>query len=422
MNILTKTKWVILSAFVLFAAVFSLSPAVEATTSVPDGLYSVQVMSTNDPMDNSKTIPVYMQIRIDGANVVLGAGQYSIGPSGSGTQFQSCLRTTYTVPDPLNPDSFFAYSGTFDINEMYNMFKRSVILDSSGNTVTGTFPDVITEISHGAFENWTSLTTVIVPSSVEVIGSNAFFGSSVTTVDLSQATNLTDINSSTFQGCTNLQSIDLSNTNITTLHSQNFDGCTTLSSVKLPDTLTTIDYLAFNNTSSLTQLTIPPNVTEIDEKAFEDPSVSPKTKTIKFARNFNSSFYDMAINNKTYVKLLFPAGNPTWENSASVQALIASGNAASYITTPPVDVFDPPERTNNVSGTYSAFSEEEQEVNSGIEDTPQTEAPTSSSEAIDTVQEQDEGQSGNLMVIVIAILIIACIGGALIFFRVKKNK
>ncbi len=530
MAILTKTKLMISFALVLFAAVLLLSPKVKAAATVPDGLYSAHVM-------NDSSNPVYMQVRIDGNNVVLGAGRYS--NDARNPQFQSCFRTEYNDPDSADGDyanSFTKYLNEFDINAMYATFKASTINDINGQPVTDTFPGAITEIAHGAFKDWKALTSVVVPSSIEVIGSDAFHSSGVTSVDLSQATNLVDMNSSTFNKCTNLQSIDLSNTKIKTLGTSVFLECTALSSVKLPDTLTTIDQTAFKDTYNLTQLTIPPNVTNIHKAAFEDYSSSPKTKILKFTGDFDSSFHGMAVNTNTYVKLLYPAGNPTWENSSLVQKLVSSGKAASYITTtttttpqtPPDDVIYSAERTSTAngvytfssSGPYSAFTgiwingsaipssyykaepnadggvsitftnsyartltsseeyllhfvfnggfgilnftrdevatmvltqenssnsvdnfepaseepeeqqtasseepEEQQTVSSEIEDTSQTQAPTSSSEAIDTVQEQGEEQSGNAMVILIAVLAIVCIcGGVLIFVKVRKNK
>ncbi len=530
MAILRKTKLVVLFALVLFAVVLLLSPKVEATTPVPDGLYSAHVM---DDIDSN---PVYMQVRIadSGSTVVLGAGMYR-GSNGSpvdtNSQLSTCLRTTYEEPSNEGDKMYKDYKDVFDINAMYTLFKTSTIYDTSGNTVTHTFPSAITQIGHGAFtenasasSSGTSLTSVVVPSSITEIGSDAFAKSGVTTVDLSKATNLANINSSTFNGCGNLQSIDLSSTKITTLETNSFISCTSLTSVKLPDTLTTIGNTAFMNTSELTQLTIPPNVTEINKTAFEDHSGSPKTKILKFTGDFNSSFHDMAVDTNTYVKLLYPAGNPTWENSSLVQSLVAQGKAASYIATtsqtPPADdVIYSSERTsteNGVytftsSGAYSDFTgvwvhgsaipssyytatqnadgsvsitftdsyartltsseeyllhfvfsdgfgivkffkdvadalpitqettsssednseplseetEEQQTVNSEIEDTSSIEEePTSSSEVADATQVQDgEEETGNSMGIVIPVLIIACIGGCvLIFMRARKNK
>ncbi len=526
MTIFKKTKLVISFALVLFAAVLLLSPKVKAAATVPDGLYSAHVM-------NDSSNPVYMQVRIDGNNVVLGAGRYS--NDARNPQFQSCFRTEYNDPDSADGDyanSFTKYLNEFDINAMYATFKASTINDINGQPVTDTFPGAITEIAHGAFKDWKALTSVVVPSSIEVIGSDAFHSSGVTSVDLSQATNLVDMNSSTFNKCTNLQSIDLSNTKIKTLGTSVFLECTALSSVKLPDTLTTIDQTAFKDTYNLTQLTIPPNVTNIHKAAFGDVSRSPKTKTLTFTGDFNSSFYYMATDKDTYVKLLYPAGNPTWENDTLVQALVSQGKAASYIATTPqtpsADVIYPAERASTANGVYTfsssgpynaftgiwingsaipssyykaepnadggvsitftnsyaitlmsseeyllhfvfnggfgilnftkddvaatvlaqenssnsvdnfepAFEETEEQqavssetvssetVSSEIEDTSQTQAPTSSSEAIDTVQEQGEGQSGNLMIILIAVLAIVCIGsgGVLIFVKARKNK
>ncbi len=356
-----KTKLNVLClVLALVAAAFLLAPNGEAAPSpAPDGLYSAHVMNDS----NSK--PVYLQIRVaeNGNIVVLGAGMYRDGSGGNvntKSQLSSCLRTTSEEPANGSDKMYTGYLGEFDINAMYTLFKASTIYDIGGNTVDTTkftFPGAITQIGHGAFNGWKStssssqtLTSVIVPSSVTEIGSDAFAGSSITTVDFSQATKLTRINSSTFNGCESLTSVDLSNTKITRLETNTFNICPLLTSVKLPDTLETIENSAFKETYGLTQLTIPPNVNVISSNAFEDVSLSPKTKTLKFTGDYNSSFNTMATNpNKIYVKLLYPAGNPTWENSPEVQALVAAGKAASYI--PPTAPTAPPPVPEKITPT-----------------------------------------------------------------------
>ncbi len=370
MAILTKNKLIILFVMMLFMAGFLFSPKVEAETPTPtptptpapDGLYSAEVMRGSDPTDPLMTTSIYMQIRIDGDNVVLGAGEYSGSIPPHTVSNVSCLRSTIVEPNDETHEMYIDYLGLFDIDVVYDNFKNLTIYDTTGNVVTYTFPSAITEIAHGAFKNWTSLTSVVIPSSVEVIGSNAFSESSVTSVDLSQATNLTDINTGTFQGCTSLQSIDLSNTKITTLYGQNFDGCTTLSSVKLPNTITTIGNMAFKDTSNLLRLSIPLNVSAMDANAFEDSLLAPKTKMLTFTGDFNSSFNDMATDGDTYVKLLYPAGNRTWENDILVKGLVANGKAASYIVAtskpqdPPIKVIYSAERTSTANGVYTFSS------------------------------------------------------------------
>ncbi len=354
----TKSKLKVLwLALALVAAAFLIAPNGEAAA--PDGLYSAKLKV---PDSNGSTTEVYMQIRVDNTNneVVLGAGTY--GNVSHNPQASSCLRTDFGEPTNESDQMYKDYSGVFDINARYALFKASTtkIYDTSGNTVTYTFPGAITQIGHGAFKDWghpahstnlTYLTNVIVPNSVTEIGSDAFHSSSVKSVDFSQATNLVSINSSTFNSCKSLTSVDLSNTKITRLETSVFQSCEALTSVQLPNSLTRIENTVFYDTHNLTHLTIPPNVNYIENTAFEDHSVSPRTKILKFTGNFDKSFNTMANASNTYVKLLYPAGNPTWENSAEVQALVAAGKAASYIAFAPtshVSVLVPEKTTPTV--------------------------------------------------------------------------
>ena len=106
---------------------------------------------------------------------------------------------------------------------------------------------------------------------------SAFMNSGVTNLDLSKATKLITIQPASFQGCASLStitlpnslttignnafqgsgltSIDLSNTKITTIAESTFDTASKLASVNLPATVTSISQRAFNSTSSLKTLT-----------------------------------------------------------------------------------------------------------------------------------------------------------------------
>jgi hypothetical protein len=88
--------------------------------------------------------------------------------------------------------------------------------------------------------------------------------------------------SSLFEGCTNLQSVNLT-TPITTLPTNIFKGCTKLASIVLPDTITTINASAFENCGLLdsittptnnTSLGLPTNLTSIGSKAFANTKLT----------------------------------------------------------------------------------------------------------------------------------------------------
>ena len=77
---------------------------------------------------------------------------------------------------------------------------------------------------------------------------------------------MTEINASTFAGCSSLASISLP-TNISAIGNNAFDGCSSLSSITLPTGLASIAKEAFKGTG-LTGVNIPSSVTTIGEAAF----------------------------------------------------------------------------------------------------------------------------------------------------------
>lgn len=171
----------------------------------------------------------------------------------------------------------------------------------------------VTNISAGAFENCTNLTSVTIPDSVTMINRHAFFGctgltgitlpdslglidlgafsgcTGLTRVDLptgvreiqngafSGCTNLTSINipvgvttmgTGIFSGCTGLQTVTNSSS-VTTIGESMFEGCTALTSVEIPTTVTTIGNRAFYNCKVLPSVNIPATVTSIGSEAFK---------------------------------------------------------------------------------------------------------------------------------------------------------
>ena len=113
-------------------------------------------------------------------------------------------------------------------------------------------PDAVTSIGSHAFDNATSLSSVMFGNGLETLGTYAF------------------------QNCEELTSADLSNTKIKTLSSNTFSGCKKLRSVNLPETLTTIDNSVFYNCADLEEVIIQYRVTTINNSAFNGVSTSLK--------------------------------------------------------------------------------------------------------------------------------------------------
>ena len=99
----------------------------------------------------------------------------------------------------------------------------------------------------GAFDSNETLTGVVLPDSIRVIGGFAF------------------------RDCVNLGSVDMGG-NTTTIGQSAFRGCTRLTNIEFPDTITTIEFSAFRDCAGLTNVFIPANVTSIGYGAFASGS------------------------------------------------------------------------------------------------------------------------------------------------------
>ena len=165
-------------------------------------------------------------------------------------------------------------------------------------------PDSVTSIGDDAFEDCTSLESITIPDSVTSIGSSAFWdctklgvvyykgdlsawckisfggisanplcngarlylnGSELT--DITIPSDITEIKSCTFEGCTSLKSVTIPDS-VTSIGDYAFDDCTSLTSITIPDSVTTIGERAFRNCDSLESITIPDSVTSIGDEAF----------------------------------------------------------------------------------------------------------------------------------------------------------
>ncbi len=123
-------------------------------------------------------------------------------------------------------------------------------------------------IMTGAFENCTSLETVIIEDGVEEIGALTFAGcTSLKEIVIPRS--VTDMGRQVFAGCTSLERIDIPDS-ITVLGGDKewFLDCTGLKSVTIPDSIISISGGVFKGCTGLTEITIPDGVTEIGEYAF----------------------------------------------------------------------------------------------------------------------------------------------------------
>ena len=160
-------------------------------------------------------------------------------------------------------------------------------------------PDSVTFIDEWAFHNCIDLTSVTIGNGVTTIARNAFSGFNgleSTKVEsgnavydsrdncnaiIETATNkliqgckstvipnsVTSIGYMAFNGCTGLKSVTIPNS-VTSIGDYAFYSCTGLTSVTIPNSVTSIGYMAFNGCTGLKSITIPNSVIKIEYKAF----------------------------------------------------------------------------------------------------------------------------------------------------------
>jgi hypothetical protein len=136
-----------------------------------------------------------------------------------------------------------------------------------GRSLTNvTIPNTVTSIGDSAFEYCTNLTSVTIPNGVTNIGGGAFsYCSSLTGVTI--PISVTTIGDYAFFYCSSLTSGTIPN-GVTSIGNSTFAGCSSLTSVTIPNSVTSIGNTMFSLCFSLTSVTIPNSVTSIGDHAF----------------------------------------------------------------------------------------------------------------------------------------------------------
>ena len=131
----------------------------------------------------------------------------------------------------------------------------------------------LTEIGDSAFDGCTSLNNVdFLPSlrKLQSLGSFVFHrNTSLTIVDLSKAVCLTELQQSTFQGCTALVSVRLP-PNLLRIGHWSFYCCSELKEIHIPPRLLSIGKEAFQECTKLKFIYLPSSLQQIEESCFWD--------------------------------------------------------------------------------------------------------------------------------------------------------
>lgn len=131
-----------------------------------------------------------------------------------------------------------------------------------------TIPNSIHIINTSTFDNCNSLETINLPDSLEIIDYSAFFGCQKLN-NVTIPSSVTNINGQAFAYCTGLDNIIFkSGIQLETITMQLFDGCESLREINLPDSVKVIESMAFLNCYNLNKVSLPENITHLYPNIF----------------------------------------------------------------------------------------------------------------------------------------------------------
>ncbi|MCJ7801839.1 MAG: leucine-rich repeat domain-containing protein, partial [Candidatus Marinimicrobia bacterium] len=153
--------------------------------------------------------------------------------------FSTCSKLASISVNPSNQN----YSSIDDV--VYNKNQTTLSIYPRGKVAsTTTIPSTVTVIGGNAFESCT-LTSIHIPDSVTIIEANAFNNSyGFTSVTFGSNSQLTTINRGAFYFCTSLTSID-SPASVTSIADVVFNGCNNLAMVNFIGNVPTLGVSAF---------------------------------------------------------------------------------------------------------------------------------------------------------------------------------
>ncbi len=208
--------------------------------------------------------------------------------------FANCTNiTNITIPETLNEienSAFNGCSGLFTVSPANMTFSAldGVLYSVDGATLfqfptskTGIFevPGTVTSIGPFAFANCTAISSVIFPSTLQVIEDNAFYGCTALSGNFTVSSAMWYIGLNVFEGCDNLQGFNIpaENTAFTFINGVLTDAsqftikkciASKAGSYIIGSDIMFIDNSAFSDCRYITSVTIPENVLAIGKRAF----------------------------------------------------------------------------------------------------------------------------------------------------------
>ena len=136
----------------------------------------------------------------------------------------------------------------------------------STNAVNVTIPNGVTHIGSSSFSGCTQLESISLPGSIVSIGGSAFYNCK-TLQSLTLPDSVTSIGTQAFYNCSSLQSLTLPDS-ISSIGDYTFQNCTALQSITLPNSVTIIGKQAFYNCTALQSITLPDGISSISDYTF----------------------------------------------------------------------------------------------------------------------------------------------------------
>ena len=162
--------------------------------------------------------------------------------------------TELVLPENYNSEQYEIYQYAFYDNSI-----TSIII-----------PDSVAIIGEYAFNDCSSLTSVVFGENIQLasIGDFAFSGCGIL-MRIVIPDSVTSIGESAFRGCSSLTCVVFGeNSQLTSIGNSVFIHCSSLTSIEIPDSVTSIGDFVFQRCSSLTNIEIPNSVTSIGKGAF----------------------------------------------------------------------------------------------------------------------------------------------------------
>ena len=248
------------------------------------------------------------------------------------TDFETAFGENYNlvsiiIPEGINSIGEHAFTRCNELTSVSIPNSVTSIGDDAFNDCTGltsiTIPNSVTSIGDWAFQNCIGLTSMTIHNSVSSIGYGVFSSCrGLTSIEVETG----NINYDSRNNCnaiietnTNILIAGCKNTiipnSVTNIESSAFQGCSSLTSVDIPNSVTSIGDYAFQYCSSLTSVTIGNSITRIGTEAFNTCKqlISVIVETINPPILYSYAFNDNAQNRKIYV----PAGSVNAYKTAS---------------------------------------------------------------------------------------------------------